>query len=91
MADIKIVESCPTSIKEMYEAANDMKCAEFAARKNCSNIKYHCVINEYTNETLEVCAPNRFIFGNADKALYCLSNRWYILYELMYLSFFFTF
>lgn len=64
VTDIKIVESCPTSIKEMYEAANDMKCAEFAARKNCSNIKYHCFINEYTNETLEVCAPNRFIFGH---------------------------
>lgn len=66
MTDIKIVESCPTSIKEMYEAAYNMKCAEFAARKNCSDIRYHCVINEYMNETLEVCAPKRFIFGNAD-------------------------
>lgn len=88
MSDIRIVESCPTSKEEMYKATINMKCSEFAKRNNCSNIRYHCVINEYMNETLEVCAPKRIIFGNADIALYSLSNRWYILYELRYLSIF---
>lgn len=63
MSDIRIVESCPTSKEEMYKATINMKCSEFAKRNNCSNIRYHCVINEYMNETLEVCAPKRIIFG----------------------------
>lgn len=54
---VEIVGGCPDS-KEKWRLA--------AARKNCTAIAsqcdepdklvYHCVINEYANKTLEVCA-----------------------------------
>lgn len=74
MPEIKIVVACPTSKQERETAAKNMKCNKFAAGKNCKDKlnEYHCVINEYTNETLEVCAPNRIIFGNADTVLHAL-------------------
>lgn len=64
--NINIVLSCPTSKEDRDIAARRMKCNEFAKLKNCSNeqLKYHCVMNAFMNETLEVCAPVRFIFGN---------------------------
>lgn len=64
--NINIVLSCPTSKEDRDIAARRMKCNEFAKLKNCSNeqLKYHCVMNAFMNETLEVCAPVRFIFGH---------------------------
>lgn len=66
--NLRIVKSCPKSKDEWERAAHDMKCNKLAERGNCTNTKkelqYHCVINVYMNETLEVCAPSRFIFGN---------------------------
>lgn len=61
--DIRIVDSCPTSKEEMENAANNKNCTKFAKNRNCTHLEYHCVINTYMNETLEVCAPKRFIFG----------------------------
>lgn len=67
--DIKSVDSCPTSKDGWDQAAKNKKCTDIAKRKNCTHtvIKllyvYHCVINAYLNETLEVCAPRRVIFG----------------------------
>lgn len=65
--NLRIVKSCPKSKDEWDRAAHDMKCNELAERGNCTNtvkqLRYHCVINSYMNETLEVCAPIRFIFG----------------------------
>lgn len=65
--NLRIVKSCPKSKDEWERAAHDMKCNELAERGNCTNTKkelqYHCVINVYINETLEVCAQSRFIFG----------------------------
>lgn len=65
--NLRIVKSCPKSKDEWERAAHDMKCNELVKQGNCTNTKkelqYHCVINAYMNETLEVCAPSRFIFG----------------------------
>lgn len=54
---MEIVEDCPYSAEKWNEAA---------AKKNCSananqcdepeKFVYHCVINAYANQTLEVCA-----------------------------------
>lgn len=54
---VEIVDDCPYSAEKWNEAA---------AKKNCSananqcdepeNFVYHCVINAYANQTLEVCA-----------------------------------
>lgn len=78
MHDIKIVQSCPTSKEEWDKNAYNKKCTDKAKRKNCTNavspLQYHCLINAYLNETLEVCAPKRFIFGNDEKCPFQLSN-----------------
>lgn len=81
MYDIKSVDSCPTSKDGWDQAAKNKKCTDIAKRKNCTHtvIKllyvYHCVINAYLNETLEVCAPRRVIFGNVEvQFLFWLSN-----------------
>lgn len=60
---VQFVDSCPDSEEKWKKAA---------ARKNCSayanlcdepeRLVYHCVINEYVSQTLEVCAYRRLIF-----------------------------
>lgn len=70
-----ITNSCPVS-KETVEYVDDCpdtkeKWMEAAARKNCEanasrcdepeRLMYHCVINAFINQTLEVCAYKRFI------------------------------
>lgn len=61
-----VVESCPDD-KQKWRAA--------AARKNCpayanqcdepDRLEYHCVINSFINETLEVCAYRQnIVFGH---------------------------
>lgn len=61
------VRSCPMSKKEWEIAARKKNCSKIASQQNCSSaekFQYHCVINGYRNETLEVCAPLRMIFGH---------------------------
>lgn len=67
VASANIVAFCPTSIAEWHIAARKKNCSKLAQRQKCSTVEkflYHCVINEYRNETLEVCAPSRIIFGH---------------------------
>lgn len=64
---VQIVESCPTSKTEWDAAARKKNCSRMALQQDCSTVEqfqYHCVINGYRNETLEVCAPTRIIFGH---------------------------
>ena len=63
------VERCPSSKDEWDRAAQKKNCENIVYRQTCTppdNFKYHCVINAYRNETVEVCAPARIILG------YCL-------------------
>lgn len=65
--NVKSVTSCPTSEKQWESAANRKNCQLTAAQQTCSEPEtfvYHCVINGYGNETLEVCAPRRLMIGN---------------------------
>lgn len=58
---------CPTNKEEYNVAASIKQCSKIAAKHNCSapyRHIYHCVINSFRNETLEACAPAKFIFGN---------------------------
>lgn len=67
---LEFVTSCPTTKSEFNIAARRKNCTKlhFAAKKICMSHKkpyvYHCVINEFRNHTVEVCAPARFIFGS---------------------------
>lgn len=66
MASAALVTSCPTSKVEWDTAARKKNCRGIASQQNCAPVdkfRYHCVINGYRNETLEVCAPSRIIFG----------------------------
>lgn len=67
MASAALVTSCPTSKVEWDTAALKKNCRGIASQQNCAPVdkfRYHCVINGYRNETLEVCAPSRIIFGH---------------------------
>lgn len=72
MEDSKPVTCCPTSKEEWLKAAHKRNCSAFAARNNCTigdeNVYYHCVINGFINETLEVCAPKKIIFGKTNSS-----------------------
>ena len=64
---VKAVDVCPMSEKEWQQASMRMKCGELASKQTCSPVekfKYHCVINPFRNQTLEVCAPEILISGN---------------------------
>lgn len=60
--------SCPISKSERDIAASKKNCEQLAAKALCRTSKktylYHCVINGFRNQTLEVCAPRRIIFGH---------------------------
>lgn len=64
---VKSVSSCPTSKDKWDSAARKKNCSKLAALQNCTvardDFVYHCVINGYGNETLEVCAVKRIIIG----------------------------
>lgn len=62
----EIVALCPTSKKEWDKAAIKKNCSRIASLQNCTSVdqfKYHCVIDGFRKETLELCAPQKIIFG----------------------------
>lgn len=64
---VTTVGSCPTTKAEWDAAARRKDCSRIASTQKCSDVDkfvYHCVINGYRNQTLEVCAPLRIIFGH---------------------------
>lgn len=64
---LEIVTSCPTSKIEWEIAAGKKNCEKKASRQKCVSVekfRYHCVINGFKNEMVEVCAPSRVIFGH---------------------------
>lgn len=62
---VNVVKSCPKSRKEWGIAASKKNCElPTLCMKSEEPYLYHCVINGFGNETLEVCAPRRIIFGN---------------------------
>lgn len=63
---VTVVEECPRGEEQWREAAERKDCAKFAY--NLSKPKeflYHCVINSYFNQTVELCAKERLVhLGN---------------------------
>ncbi|XP_061169467.1 uncharacterized protein LOC133178786 [Saccostrea echinata] len=52
----KAVKSCPKNKASWSKAAIKLGCSNH--KDKCGgNLKYHCVINPWQNETVEVCAP----------------------------------
>lgn len=88
--NMESVTSCPTSKKEWESAANRKHCQLTAAQQKCSEPEtfvYHCVINGYGNETLEVCAPRRLMIGNVFNLK--TKHAWFYFFRWTFLQSFF--
>ncbi|XP_078319287.1 uncharacterized protein LOC144620943 [Crassostrea virginica] len=61
---VVLVPSCPGNEEEWRKAAKQKNCPAYASKcDNPDKLMYHCVVNEYVNETLEVCAIQQNIVG----------------------------
>nr|XP_022290067.1 uncharacterized protein LOC111101759 isoform X2 [Crassostrea virginica] len=58
-AAAKRVDACPQTEEEWKVAAENKNCKSY-----CSSFHYHCVMDTWRNETIEVCAQIRQIVGN---------------------------
>eukprot|EP00105_Crassostrea_gigas_P040931 XP_019925079.1 PREDICTED: uncharacterized protein LOC109619450 [Crassostrea gigas] len=66
----KVVPTCPDSLDKWNEASKRKNCTQYASQ--CSEpekLEYHCVINPFINETLEVCAYGQNIISGRKKIL----------------------
>ncbi|XP_056014921.1 uncharacterized protein LOC130052843 [Ostrea edulis] len=68
----KFVLSCPKTAAEWATAASKKACNHI--KNNCGSFEYHCVINAWQNETIEVCSRVMNIVGKAC-AEYSLGGR----------------
>lgn len=60
------VDSCPMNKSAVEQRIREKNCDAYAKLQNCTNplkFLYHCVINEYNNAIIEVCAPVYIING----------------------------
>lgn len=60
------VPHCPQNRKEWDIAAAEKNCESIATKQTCtesSKFVYHCLMNEWANGTVEVCAPTWFLLG----------------------------
>ncbi|XP_052710643.1 uncharacterized protein LOC128185013 [Crassostrea angulata] len=54
---VQVVEDCPDSLEKWNRAAERKNCTAFATQcDEPKKLQYHCVINTFVNETIEVCA-----------------------------------
>lgn len=65
---VQPVVDCPRSAEEWRKAAARKNCSAYAYRcDRPDQFVYHCVINAYINETLEVCAySQKIVHGKKD-------------------------
>lgn len=56
---VRVVQTCPQNEAELSRALQQKKCEHLAKYQKCTKpatFKYHCVLNAFSNETIEVCA-----------------------------------
>ena len=64
------VDSCPETEEEWRQAAERKNCFQHAAQcDEPGRLEYHCLINPYINQTLEVCAYPQNIVHSKKKQL----------------------
>nr|XP_022290173.1 uncharacterized protein LOC111101846 [Crassostrea virginica] len=63
-ATVEVVSYCPKTLEEQVKAANRKSCSKFSHKCSSFVYMYHCVMNVWENETLEVCAPRKIIVGH---------------------------
>lgn len=64
---VKPVDRCPTTEEDWRKAAVVKNCSAYASLCNDSKTYvYHCLVNAYVNQTVEVCAIQINIVGGKD-------------------------
>lgn len=61
---VSVVSKCPTNKTEWDQAASRKKCSHMSAKCGDKSPVYHCLLNQWGNETVEVCASTWYISGN---------------------------
>lgn len=57
---VLVIDSCPTNSSEWKDRALQKNCSAYP--QTCFKpLEYHCLLNPYGNESLEVCAPNTWL------------------------------
>lgn len=60
---MEIVSDCPDSEEKWKKAAERKNCADYASQcDEPQRLVYHCTLNAFSNQTLEVCAYWKYIF-----------------------------
>eukprot|EP00105_Crassostrea_gigas_P027948 XP_011449450.1 PREDICTED: uncharacterized protein LOC105343695 [Crassostrea gigas] len=60
---VSVVSKCPTNKTEWDQAASRKKCSHMSAKCGDKSPVYHCLLNQWGNETVEVCASTWYISG----------------------------
>lgn len=61
---VSVVSKCPTTKAEWDQAASRKKCSHMSAKCGDKSPVYHCLLNQWGNETVEVCASTWYMSGN---------------------------
>lgn len=70
---MRIVKKCPENEEKWREAAARMNCTIYANQcDEPERLVYHCVINTFVNQTLEVCAYAQNILQGFTKIFFFL-------------------
>uniref|UniRef100_A0A8W8MHA3 Uncharacterized protein n=1 Tax=Magallana gigas TaxID=29159 RepID=A0A8W8MHA3_MAGGI len=60
---VEVVDDCPDSEEKWRVAAERKNCAAYANQcDEPQRLVYHCTINAFSNQTLEMCAYGKYIF-----------------------------
>ena len=60
---LKIVPRCPANRTEWEREAKIKNCSTIHGKNGCQKVEYHCLVNNYRNETIEICSTPRIIQG----------------------------
>lgn len=60
---VQVVKNCPENQREWEEAAQRKNCLVIQKYENCSKVEYHCLVNAFRNETIEVCTNSKYLQG----------------------------
>lgn len=73
---VQVVDRCPDSEKKWKERAAIKNCAAYASQcAEPERLVYHCVINSYVNQTIEVCAyAQNIVLGRIPMKYFFLSR-----------------
>ena len=57
---VSVIDSCPMNLLEWNQRAMQKKCSMYPQTCN-KPLQYHCLLNTYGNESIEVCAPDTLL------------------------------